>query len=280
MPERQIDPARLEGEALRRWYRRSPDEIEQERQASQAQRYQAFFGAEPSGSGEDAGYAHRPTQQMSAPDEEVLWIANGRGGYHRIRPGRSDFEATLEPDRSHDHPGYLPANAAAAEAGEFHEVGNPHNPRLIREWERANNRPWPRTADGRPYDVAHIRAIADGGTNTLDNIRPMDPPAHRASHKDDASRFGKRSSIARAFGGTVEPPLHASRPAPKPRLNGFGALGLIPNLTGILSGRIRTDSFNHFTNDMMGYTSPDDLDHLAEDTCRSMGITTPGAKCV
>lgn len=33
MPERQIDPARLEGEALRRWYLRSPDEIEQERQA-------------------------------------------------------------------------------------------------------------------------------------------------------------------------------------------------------------------------------------------------------
>lgn len=42
MPERQIDPARLEGEALRRWYLRSPQDIEQERQAVAAQRHDGF----------------------------------------------------------------------------------------------------------------------------------------------------------------------------------------------------------------------------------------------
>lgn len=39
-----VDPSRLQGEALDRWYRRSPDEIEQERQAAQARKYDAFFG--------------------------------------------------------------------------------------------------------------------------------------------------------------------------------------------------------------------------------------------
>jgi len=45
-----VDPSSLQGEALSRWYRRSPDEIEQEQQAVQAQKYDAFFGrTEPIG---------------------------------------------------------------------------------------------------------------------------------------------------------------------------------------------------------------------------------------
>ncbi len=48
MPERQTDPARLEGLALRHWCARSPDQIENERRDLQAQRYQAFFGVTPS----------------------------------------------------------------------------------------------------------------------------------------------------------------------------------------------------------------------------------------
>jgi hypothetical protein len=41
----QIDPARLEGDALRRWYMRSPADIDRERQQAAAQRYQSFFGS-------------------------------------------------------------------------------------------------------------------------------------------------------------------------------------------------------------------------------------------
>lgn len=44
MPDSPIDPASLEGDALTRWYQRSPAEVEQERQAAEAQRYNAFFG--------------------------------------------------------------------------------------------------------------------------------------------------------------------------------------------------------------------------------------------
>ena len=39
----QVDPARLEGEALRRWYARSPDEIDDERKRAAATRYDSFF---------------------------------------------------------------------------------------------------------------------------------------------------------------------------------------------------------------------------------------------
>jgi hypothetical protein len=48
----QIDPARLNGDALRRWYMRSPADIEQERQQAAAQRYEDFFG---DSGGADAG---------------------------------------------------------------------------------------------------------------------------------------------------------------------------------------------------------------------------------
>lgn len=39
----QVDPARLEGEALRRWYSRSPAEIRDERTAAVVRRYDEFF---------------------------------------------------------------------------------------------------------------------------------------------------------------------------------------------------------------------------------------------
>jgi len=41
----QIDPARLDGDAPRRWSMRSPADTEQERQQAAAQRYQKFFGS-------------------------------------------------------------------------------------------------------------------------------------------------------------------------------------------------------------------------------------------
>ena len=47
----QIDPARLEGEALRRWYLRSPQEIEEEHRANEVRAYDAFFSRSDHGQG-------------------------------------------------------------------------------------------------------------------------------------------------------------------------------------------------------------------------------------
>lgn len=43
MAQGQIDSARLESEALRRWYLRPPADIEKERQAAALQRHHDFF---------------------------------------------------------------------------------------------------------------------------------------------------------------------------------------------------------------------------------------------
>jgi hypothetical protein len=83
----------------------------------------------------------------------------------------------------------------------------------------------------------------------------MDPDEHIAKHKrdGDARRFGKRPAIARALGGRVEPPAHG------PKVRGFGLWGALPNALGILNGRIRTDTPVHTWNDLLGYSSEDDL---------------------
>ena len=44
MAWREVNPAELEGEELRRWYLRSPEEIERQRQATAEVEYRAFFG--------------------------------------------------------------------------------------------------------------------------------------------------------------------------------------------------------------------------------------------
>lgn len=49
MAEGLTDPARLNGEALRRWYLRSPADVEREREAVAAGRYASFFGEDIQG---------------------------------------------------------------------------------------------------------------------------------------------------------------------------------------------------------------------------------------
>jgi hypothetical protein len=267
-----IDPASLEGDELDRWYRRSPQEIERERQIASARQYAAFFGpTEPE-------LASSGAAAQGTPSDDRLYIATGTGGVRAIRPGASDFESTLAAPG--DRPNDLPANPAAPEEADLIEIGNPHNRRLRREWVRANSRPWPKTADGRNYHVAHGRAIADGGTNTLDNIEPMHPDEHIAQHLNngDSARWARRGWIARAFGGVVEPPTPGFR-ANGLRANGLGLLGLLPDISGALVGRIRTDTPVHFWYDLAGVPAPGDKDLADEAICRSMGITTPGAKC-
>lgn len=79
-----VDPARLEGEALRRWYLRSPEEVEQERQAAKAQRYDEFFAiTRPF----QRGPLHEATGAQQPADleaDEILWTsANGHGNRWR-----------------------------------------------------------------------------------------------------------------------------------------------------------------------------------------------------
>ena len=76
MPDRQIDPARLKGDALRRWYLRSPDELEKERQALSDQRHLAFFG-DGSGDGPAATSAGAVRRRTETPGKAR---PSGEGG--------------------------------------------------------------------------------------------------------------------------------------------------------------------------------------------------------
>lgn len=54
MIRRQVDPAQLSGRALDKWYRRSPQEIEEEREFREQAEYEAFFGRAESRHGEES----------------------------------------------------------------------------------------------------------------------------------------------------------------------------------------------------------------------------------
>jgi hypothetical protein len=67
MPNGLIDPARLEGEELRRWYSRTPEEIERERQAKYARDHDEFFYRASPRQSVRAGTAATRTQPSTTP---------------------------------------------------------------------------------------------------------------------------------------------------------------------------------------------------------------------
>lgn len=83
----QIDPARLEGEALRRWYLRSPDEIEDERQAEASRAYDAFFSR------------HVPSTEVAPRSAHQSWNA----GAARYDAGDFQTAATSEARQPRSH---------------------------------------------------------------------------------------------------------------------------------------------------------------------------------
>lgn len=133
-------------------------------------------------------------------------------------------------------------------------------------WEKREGRPWPTTETGQNYHVSHIIPKADGGPDHLDNIEPEHPAEHIARHKanGDFARWGAR-------GGRPRP----QAPEEGLKIRGLGWLGFLPDVTGILSGRIRTDTFQHFISDIGGPPSPDDIERANEANCRALGFA-PG----
>jgi hypothetical protein len=113
-----MDPARLDGDALTRWYLRSPSDIEQERQAAAGQRYQDFFG-ESGGVDPDPGFDSGPAPSnqdvdsgfssgSDAPGEDIdpgfTWVLAG--------PNRLRSVSTTADDGSSDSApsGFMPAD--------------------------------------------------------------------------------------------------------------------------------------------------------------------------
>jgi hypothetical protein len=78
----QVDPSRLQGEALRTWYLRSPVEIERERQSATQRRYNEFFGGSgQAATSEDLTDLRRQQEEFGKVrrqlDKENSWLAAG-----------------------------------------------------------------------------------------------------------------------------------------------------------------------------------------------------------
>lgn len=120
----QIDPARLDGDALRRWYLRSPAEIEVERRQAADRAYQAFFSprdvdaatAIPSGADRHSagwpqvgGNGWRAYPSSSGREEHFKSSQRGPETYQLAAASPSDFWEDWTPCTSGQcHRGRLP----------------------------------------------------------------------------------------------------------------------------------------------------------------------------
>lgn len=100
MPNGQIDPARLEGEELRRWYSRTPEEIERERQAKYVRDHDEFFygasskqspatGARQAGQPTVAGAGVRYGSLYASPPDDLAELRRQQAEFERTRRGIS-----------------------------------------------------------------------------------------------------------------------------------------------------------------------------------------------
>jgi RHS repeat-associated protein len=127
------------------------------------------------------------------------------------------------------------------------------SPTLRKEWEKAFGQPWPKDPNtGRNQDVHHRAALADGGSNRLDNIEPKLHSDHVEIHRNagDFQRWGARGTGGRTTGA-------------------LGVFGWFSDLLGVLSGRIRTDNFDNYVHDVIGTPSAADQRELRRQMCGS-----------
>lgn len=93
MARNPIDPARLSGEALTRWYLRTPAQIEAERDRAEAQRWQDYHRETQR---RQSAAEHSERVKTAAASEDDLYVATGSGEWRRIGP-----ESLLSRDDAH-----------------------------------------------------------------------------------------------------------------------------------------------------------------------------------
>ncbi len=116
-----------------------------------------------------------------------------------------------------EHPRW-PTGAPDSQGGQFAPKGEDgelcnRTTSNRRRWMRAKNKDWPMdNKTGRPQDVAHIRARADGGSDEADNLTPLPHDEHVREHmeRNDFSRWAPRR-------GTQGAPVPQSAPEPAPK---------------------------------------------------------------
>jgi len=192
MPDGSIDPASLEGDALTRWYQRSPAEIEEELQAAAAKRYQDFFYGQ-SGADPDPGFArelpaadHDVDPGFAAPlpstsqdvDPGFTWVQVGPNRLRSVKLTSGDAStAPLSPDLM-SYGGSVPAGDASA-ISQYQDSGSPEGSASESDLTPQPIAPLVGELRG-PPDVAYGPAqptSAQGAPRTFAYGSPARPPA-------------------------------------------------------------------------------------------------------
>jgi uncharacterized protein RhaS with RHS repeats len=84
---------------------------------------------------------------------------------------------------------------AGAKWGEITTWARQKTDKLRKAWEGLHGAPWP-TANGKPHEADHDVPLADGGSDTAENVTPRPHDEHVQRHKDrgDFKRWGKRGA--------------------------------------------------------------------------------------
>jgi RHS repeat-associated protein len=132
-------------------------------------------------------------------------------------------------------------------------------------------RPWTRAERGELLSTGKVKGYEGHHINTVKGN-----PVELARDPNNI-RFVTRAEhvqIHRQAGGYRSPitgkPLVART---------LGVLDAISMLTGTLSGRLRTDSFENFASDLLGYESWEDTIKRERAACQSVGLTYNGVPC-
>lgn len=194
MAESQVDPARLQGEALRRWYLRSPTQIEEERQAEAQRRYESYFGGAGSRASADELAELRREQAAFGKvarqaDIENSWLAVGAlapvavvaglesAGALGLRALRSPWAMPKNPlSFLEREPWQAPKVASPLTAAEKNVLRGGGRDRLAQANGLSAKEMQSEVHHSDPLQFAHLKPKAD--PNRLANLSALRPEAH------------------------------------------------------------------------------------------------------
>lgn len=170
MAWREVNPAELEGDALRRWYLRSSEEIERRRQAKAGAEHVAFFGNPPQSPQKAHAAPGRAGARLAGTDVEPGFA------WRPVGPGRWRREEVSDPEH-----GWRPVPLPSPVLGREDEWSRPVPPPSIP----------PPPGGSRPVPLAPIYPLTS--TSAGDHRTPAQPVRSVSYRPDQPAAPGRAS---------------------------------------------------------------------------------------